>query len=323
MHSQEGRLPFGLKTKPGERFCSVGIWAAGSSQRGGRRPGSQPWSYRHPCHTERSSRQLGVTGPKPLSLLQGLNTAHPFPQASQVSAPVGQGAWRACARGHHQHRISFHLCKDSLTPEHINILNDSERNWDSRQPVPPSPLAPPLPTHSPPSFPPSLDSPPLLPFSLMPASLSPLLSPPSHPPLLSPSLLSFLSPLPGPHSSCAFTNFHPTAPGGWRGVPSWASPCLSVHPQLGPDSFWSLEAGPTWWGPGRGNSVLQQLPQRHTGFHGPRQAEKLQSQVWVWDAMGEGRVLGRIFCFVFFMTIYNFAFLPSAPASLAPRCVPH
>ena len=193
---------------------------------------------------------------------------------------------------------------------------------------PPSPRAPPLPTHSPPSFLPSLDSPPRLPFSLMPVSP---LAPPSHPPLLSPSLLSFLSPLPGPHSSCAFTNFHPTAPGGSQlGQPL----CLSVHPQLGPDAFWSLEAGPTLWGPGRGGSVLQQLPQRHTlkllpcaqrhtGFHGPRHAEKLQSQVWVWDTTGEGRVLGMIFCFVFFMTIYNFAFLPSAPASLAPRCVPH
>ena len=89
---------------------------------------------------------------------------------------------------------------------------------------PPSPLAPPLPTHSPPSFLPSLDSPPLLPFSLMPVSP---LAPPSHPPLLSPSLLSFLSPLPGPHSSCAFTNFHPTAPGGGPAGPAPLSVCPS------------------------------------------------------------------------------------------------
>lgn len=94
---------------------------------------------------ERSSLQLGITGPQHLSLLRGLTTKHPFPQASQVSGPGGQGAWRACARGHHQRRISFHLCKDSLTPEHINILNDSERNWDSRRPAPPFPscLSPP------------------------------------------------------------------------------------------------------------------------------------------------------------------------------------
>lgn len=62
---------------------------------------------------------------------------------------------------------------------------------------------------------------------------------------------------------------------------------------------------------------------RAPAFRAPRHAEKLKSQVRVWGATGEGRVLGRIFCFVFFMTIYNFAFLPSAPASLAPRCVPH
>lgn len=170
-----------------------------------------------------------------------------------------------------------------------------------------------------------------LPSFLFHSCLSPLLLPlltlPSFLLLSSPFSLPSQDPTALVHSQ----TFTPQLRGGAQlGQPL----CLSVHPQLGPDAFRSLEAGPTQWGPGRGGSVLQQLPQRHTlkllpcaqrhtGFHGPRHTEKLQSQVWVWDATGEGRVLGRIFCFVFFMTIYNFAFLPSAPASLAPRCVPH
>ena len=120
----------------------------------------------------------------PGALDGALTTAALPPQALHVSAPGGQGARRAWARGHHQHRISFHLCKDSLTPEHINILNDSERSWDSRQPTaPPTPLSFLL------SFPPV--SAPLSPSSLLPLSLS---FPPSSSSVLLPFFfLSFLS----------------------------------------------------------------------------------------------------------------------------------
>lgn len=97
---------------------------------------------------------------------------------------------------------------------------------------PPSPLASPLPTHSPPSFLPSLDSPPLLPFSLMPVSLSPLLLP-----LL--TLTSFLllsSPFSLPSQDPTALNFHPTAPAGVGG-PAGPVP-LSVCPSpAGPRSL--------------------------------------------------------------------------------------
>lgn len=58
----------------------------------------------------------------------------------------GEETRRAWAQGHRQHQVSFHLYKDSLTPEHINTLNDRERSWDSR-PAPPLRLpSPPLPS---------------------------------------------------------------------------------------------------------------------------------------------------------------------------------
>lgn len=290
--------------------------------------------------------------PQPGALHEGLTIPCPHHLvASQIPSWLwagGQGAWRAWARGHRQHRISFRLCKDSLTPEHINILNDSERSRtaDARAPHP----------HSPPSL---LPLPPLLPHSLCPlsllshaclspslfsfplslscclSSLSSILAPESHlasPPHLSPPL-PLLLPLPGPHSSPAFANFHPAA----QGAPAGPVP-LSVCPSPAGPPTPSQEAGPCSGAQGEAASSCRHSPLRHT--HTPagalcpkahqlpppsalHHAGKLKSQVWVWGAVGEGRVLGRIFCFVFFMTIYNFAFLPSAPASLAPRCVPH
>ena len=144
MHSQEARRKVGscsgLRLSQGSipAQSASGLQVPAKGEAGGQ--AASPGAVG--IGAERSSLQLGITGPQHLSLLRGLTTAHPFPQASQVSAPGGQGAWRACARGHHQHRISFHLCKDSLTPEHINILNDSERNWDSRRPAPPFPSCP-------------------------------------------------------------------------------------------------------------------------------------------------------------------------------------
>lgn len=59
---------------------------------------------------------------------------------------LGRETRRAWAQGHQQHQVSFHLYKDSLTPEHINTVNDRERSWDSR-PAPPLRLpSPPLPS---------------------------------------------------------------------------------------------------------------------------------------------------------------------------------
>lgn len=159
----------------------------------------------------------------------------------------------------------------------------------------------------------------------------------SSPPFLSP----FSLPLPRtPQLLCNSQTF--TQSSGW-GVQRGQSLCQSVHPHLGPHVFpggsqQTLEAEPTQGGQREAaeahthrlkrTHTHEFLPfaQRHTEFlplAAPRHAGKLKSQVWVWGAVGEGRVLGRIFCFVFFMAIYNFAFLPSAPASLAPRCVPH
>lgn len=256
------------------------------------------------------------------------------------------GGTEGVGRGHHRHQISFHLCKDSLTPEHINILNDSERSRtaDARPPTLPSPLPglfllPPHPvsslllSHTGPSLSLSVS---LCP-AVFPVFLLSLLWGPASPPLpFRPPLLSLL-PLQGPHSSPASTNSHPEA----RGGPSWASPSVRPSPAGPPPP--SQEAGegrqgravgprerllnPATTAPGGAHTPrLVPLAQRHTRVCLPlpgTRAGKLKRQVWVWGATGEGRVLGRIFCFVFFMTIYNFAFLPSAPASLAPRCVPH
>lgn len=103
---------------------------------------------------------------------------------------VGRETRRAWAQGHQQHQVSCHLYKDSLTPEHINTLNDRERSWDSRP-------APPLRLPSPP-----LPSGPIFflfcAFSLL--SALPLRSPSSFPPLSSPGVFLSFSPfsLPAP-----------------------------------------------------------------------------------------------------------------------------
>lgn len=180
----------------------------------------------------------------------------------------GAGGTEGVGSGHHQHRISFHLCKDSLTPEHINILNDSERSWDCRRPRPlrpPSPPPSPLLTHS------SFLLPPLflvgslcVSFPLMPVSvawflflclgISPLSFFPfsvSSPPFLSPSSL----PLPRTPQLLYIRELSPGS-SGWEVQPG-QSLCRSVHPQLGPDVFpggsqQTLEAEPTQGGPERG-----------------------------------------------------------------------
>lgn len=87
---------------------------------------------------------------------------------SALGEGVGRETRRAWAQGHQQHQVSFHLYKDSLTPEHINTLM-TERHRDSRpapRPRLPSP-PPPLRAHLPPL---------LCLLSLL--SVPPLLSPP-------------------------------------------------------------------------------------------------------------------------------------------------
>lgn len=122
---------------------------------------------------------------------------------------VGRETRRAWVQGHQQHQVSFHLYKDSLTPEHINTLNDRERSWDSR-PAPPLRL-PSLPLPSGPIFFHLLSSicPPLSPI----CTLSPFSF--LFPPLCLVLVSSFSSPLslrlpsfsfPSPYSNCANTN---------------------------------------------------------------------------------------------------------------------
>lgn len=169
----------------------------------------------------------------------------------------------------------------------------------------------------------------LPPSSRMPVPVfSPLLS--LHPAVFPLPPLSFLSISPPPHllpspspppRTPQLSCIHKLSPRS-SGGPSWASPsvCLSI-PSWAPtpsQEAANWEAGPVQLGAQRQASESELLT-----LSAPRRAGKSKSQVWAWGAKGKGRVLGRIFCFVFFMTIYNFAFLPSAPASLAPRCVPH
>lgn len=295
---------------------------------------------------------LGSLGLWSLSIPTLHRVCHPPSRGLPGLCSGRAGGTEGVGSGHLQHRVSFHLCKDSLTPEHINILNDSERSWDSRQPqapLPPSPRPPPPPTHS--SFllfflPPCLLSTFLLSHSclfslLSPSSFSVLTfflsffspSPFSLFSLLSPPLLFSFSPK-TPQLLC----IHQLSPCGLRG-PVPLSVCPSpAGPRCLPRRERALEAAPTRWGPGGGGRACHRHPEAQAGAlsfcllprgtgawasHCPRHAGKGKSQVGVWGAVGEGSVLGRIFCFVFFMAIYNFAFLPSAPASLAPRCVPH
>lgn len=129
---------------------------------------------------------------------------------------VGRETRRAWAQGHQQHQVSFHLYKDSLTPEHINTLNDRERSWDSR-PAPPLLLpSPPLPSG--PIFflffAFSLLSVPLCLLSVLPLlSLLPLylVLVSSFPSLPSPLLRLLPFAFPSPHSNCIHTNPHPAA----------------------------------------------------------------------------------------------------------------
>lgn len=231
-------------------------WAWVLKEAGSR--GALPTPARAPGWGSLESRSLGIS-----ALYGGLTTPHPSPQASQVSAPGRQGAWRAWAPGHHQHRISFHLCKDWLTPEHINILNDSERNWDSSRSAPPSASLRPLPSLLTLPLLSSLPLSPLPAFSLTPLCLPPSLFPLSLfwylssllsclslclPPLPSSPLLFLSPPSTGPHSPCAFTDFHPTALGGSPAGPVPLSVCPSPAgprcPMLGGSQC--LETGPTW-----------------------------------------------------------------------------
>lgn len=82
------------------------------------------------------------------STREGRSPSHLSSQGSHLllcsRRGVGRETQRAWAQGHQQHQVSFHLYKDSLTPEHVNTLNDRERRWDSR-PAPPLRLpSPPL-----------------------------------------------------------------------------------------------------------------------------------------------------------------------------------
>ena len=170
----------GIPTQP-----SSGLQAPREAKAGGQ-GASQAWSVGadvegssfqvpppHPCPT----RGWGAWGPEPQLLSPRWGPCHPPPSSDFPGLCSGPaGGTEGVGLGRHQHQISFHLCEDSLTPEHINILNDRERSWDSRQPMAPS--------SSPyPSSPHSLFLLSFLPYSLPPPSIS----------LLSPSCLSVSS----------------------------------------------------------------------------------------------------------------------------------
>lgn len=149
-----GFLPSLLLVTAASQLWGPGDWAAEGS------------GSRWPLPTSARGAGLGILG---------ILESEQLSLSSRAGTSVG-GRWRAWAQGH-KHRVSFHLCKDSLTPEHINILNDSERSWDSRRPSPSPPprlhLSCPLPSRLtlPSSF--SPDSCPLSPSH----SLSPRSSP--------------------------------------------------------------------------------------------------------------------------------------------------
>lgn len=133
---------------------------------------------------------------------------------SALGEGVGRETRRAWAQGHQQHQVSFHLYKDSLTPEHINTLM-TERHRDSRPaPRPRLPSPPP-----PPQGPSSSSSVPSQPSVCPPSSFSSL-----FPPLSESSCLPFFLPLSSssalflsfsvrPHSCCTHTTLHPAASG--------------------------------------------------------------------------------------------------------------
>lgn len=201
----------------------------------------------HPCAAQawgslERSWNLGISA---------LGVSPPRPRGLPGLCLGRQGAWRGCARGHHQLRVSFHLCEDSLTPEHINILNDPERSRDSRRPAPSTPPCPFL----------SLI---FLPCSLAPCLLSPSLCFPPFcllclglfhllflsfllaPPLPSPPLPSGLF----PSSSAALVHSQTSSSSlggvGERTVAAGPVP-LSVHPQLSPSALpggWAHTVGP-------------------------------------------------------------------------------
>lgn len=212
-----------------------------------------------------------------------------------------------------------------------------------RPPSPPLRPPPPAPPHAP-SFLPPASSPPFSSLTHA-SSCSSLLSSLSDLIFLlsfnSFSFLSVSSPLlllfsfsPRPHSPRAFTKTWTPQPEGAQSF------CPSVRPSpAGPPCLPRREPAPTPWGPGRGGPAGNRHPEAQAGAlsfsparwprgpgarappGAPRHAGKGgESQVGVRE---RAEFWGRIFWLAFFMAIYNFASLPSAPASLAPRCAPH
>lgn len=198
-----------------------------------------PGAPRPPLHRP----GLGSLGLWSLSIPTLHRVCHPPSRGLPGLCSGRAGGTEGVGSGHLQHRVSFHLCKDSLTPEHINILNDSERSWDSRQPQ--APLPPPLalPPHTHSSFllfflPPCLLSTFLLSHSCLFLLLSPFLflRPDIFPLFFFPfSFLSVFSPLSSP--PLLFLSQDPTAlvhsptftlrpegagPSVCLSIPSWA-----------------------------------------------------------------------------------------------------